>query len=88
MHPQKPPRQTTLQHVGLAFPTPRKSFNISVIDRTLQIRKLPLSPMLLALNSIEEYSPPWLSLEVPQNLKDNFRVREKMLAYTWFWAKI
>jgi hypothetical protein len=34
-NPQKPPRHTTLHHVGLAFPTPRRSFNGAIINRAL-----------------------------------------------------
>jgi hypothetical protein len=48
--------------VGLAFPTPRRSFNISVIDETLQILKLPLSSMLLVLNHLALGSQLLLSL--------------------------
>jgi hypothetical protein len=28
-NPQKPPRHTTLHHLGLAFPTPRRSFKVA-----------------------------------------------------------
>jgi hypothetical protein len=43
--------------MGIAFPTPRRSFNIAIIDGTLQISKLPLSFGFLELNHFAQDSP-------------------------------
>jgi len=51
-NPQKPPRQTTLQQLGLAFPTLRRNIKDAIIDGALQIQKLPLAFGFLALNQL------------------------------------